>query len=96
MIKVGRGKGEVAIYAADYYRHQYLGVDVQSVFLSGLERFSAPARAGRGLLGTVRQVLTRSITTLLESIFVSRQQVFLPDGYPHTVSKDYLEYQVMY
>lgn len=41
----------------------------------GLERFSAPARAGRGLLGTVRQV-------------------FLPDGYPHTVSKDYLEYQV--
>ena len=24
--------------------------------LSGLERFSAPARAGRGLLGTVRQV----------------------------------------
>ena len=30
-------------------------------FLSGLERFSSPARAGRGLLGTVRQVLQSSV-----------------------------------
>ena len=32
----------------------------------------------------------------IKCIFVSLQQVFLPDGYPRTVSKDYLEYQVMY
>ena len=49
-------QGEVA-NAPDYYRRQLLGTDVQSVFLSGLERFSAPAPAGRGLLGTVRQVI---------------------------------------
>jgi len=41
----------------------------------GLTRCSPSVEAGRGLIGTVRQV-------------------FLPDGYPHTVSKDYMEYQV--
>jgi len=57
-------------------RHKAGGREViYRVSDKGLERFSAPARAGRGLLGTVHQV-------------------FLPDGYPHTVSKDYLEYQV--
>ena len=43
---------------------------------------------------TYKRALDLNGVILKPSMKRMTTQVFLPDGYPHTVSKDYMEYQV--